>query len=180
MSLEDAFGPLSPDEIAAQVRQNATKSVQSSLWRHLKTASVPRSGAVSWVLVRLADPSGPKFGPAHSAVSRRPRREIDVLLGCARACDSSRKADDAWREVSGAIVRELSAIAALAPNGAPTLATAPVPRAVGADDELSDEEFNARMVRFKELIAGGMSKEAAAMVAVEESNKRKKAASHED
>lgn len=151
MSLDDAFGPLSPAELAAQVRQNATKSVQSSLWRHIKTAGVPRSGAVSWVLVRLADPTGPKFGAAHSAVSRRPRREIEVLLGCARACDRSRKADDAWHEVSGAIVRELASLVALAPiaDAGSAPAPAPAPGFTAAED--------ARFARARALMASGLS-----------------------
>ena len=154
MSLEDAFGPLSESEIAAQARNNALKSVQSSLWRHLKSAGYPRSGKVSWVLVRLADPTGPKFGPAHSAVSRRPEREIQILLGCARACHASRKADDAWREISSAIVRELLALAS--PAAAPlALVGSAAPRAAAGFTAAE----NARFARAKELLATGMSEE---------------------
>ncbi len=147
--MSNPFDPPTPAELSKMAASAAPSRLQTSLYTGLRWRYPGRSGAIAWMLIRLAQPKHPDRPKAVWTLEQRPAADIIQLRDAVKKSRESPKADAVWRDMCDVILAELSRIG---------LATLSVQSGRTSEDAIeSDEEFNRKLARMDALKAEGIA-----------------------
>ena len=148
LSLDDIFGPRTPEQIAKAALQKAAKAVQSSLFRRLGERGYGQAGRLAWLLCFAGGPSDhPKSAESRAALAARSREELAGIRDVVRGSHKSKGADNEWRAFTGEIEAMLTALIGSSEEAPPV-------RTREGDEALSAWVMNPERVAFYAAIKG--------------------------
>lgn len=77
-SFAEAFGPESPEALSRSAAAAVAQSVQSSLWRRLQRAGIPKPGTVAWAMVKAGQTGRSNVG-SHRSLSMLSAEDLELL-----------------------------------------------------------------------------------------------------
>ncbi len=148
--------------------RTASAGVHKSLFSNLQQIGFDGSSAalVAWALIKAVRPSMADHKTALRDVSERPAAELTELRAVAVKTSRSEKTSSspARAELIGDVIAMLDGLMHRA-LAVPLALVGAAPRGPGLED---DDAFARRLARFQELVAGGMSEEAASLCVASE------------